>query len=96
MADTDAADSEALAQSKFGQVPVEITISVGTARPLIKDLLSLGSDGVIPLDRALDDPVDLYVGDVLIAHGELEEIDGEGSGKIGVRITEVTAAAREL
>jgi len=31
---------------------------------------------VLPLDTAIDDPVDLYVGTHLIAAGELEEVDG--------------------
>lgn len=73
----------------FGEVPVVITISVGRARPLIKDLLALDEDKVLPLDRSVDDPVELYVGERLIARGQLEEIEGPGSGKLGVRITEV-------
>lgn len=82
--------------TRFGALPVEITVSVGTARPLLKDLMALEQNGVIPLDRNLDDPVELYVGDVLIGRGELEEVGGEGSGKIGVRITEVTDAASDM
>ena len=79
-----------LSQSRFAQVPIEITISVGMARPLIRDLLSLEEDSVLPLDRALDDPVELFVGDKLIGRGQLEEIDSEGSGKLGVRSVEIT------
>lgn len=78
-----------LADSKFGNVPIEITISVGIARPLIKDLLEVDENAILPLDRNLDDPVELYVGEKLIALGQLEEIEGEGSGNLGVRITEV-------
>ncbi len=81
---------ETLSSTRFGDVPIEITISVGTARPRIRDLYGLDEDAVLPLDRTLDDPVELYVGDRLIARGQLEEIDGEGSGKLGVRIVEVT------
>ncbi len=84
-----AEDSSALASSTFGQVPVEITISVGRARPLIRDLLTLGDDAVFPLDRTLDDPVELFIGDKLIARGELEELEEEGSGILGVRLTEI-------
>ena len=63
--------------SPFGQVPIEITISVGKARPLVRDLLRMGKDAVLALDRRVDDPVELYVGDRLIARGELTELDGE-------------------
>lgn len=96
MTDTDEnAGLSALADSRFGDVPIEITISVGTARPLIRDLLALGEDAVLPLDRSLEDPVDLYVGDKLIGRGQLEEIDGEGSGRLGVRLIEITEPRNE-
>ena len=91
----DDVDLSALADTKFAQVPIEITISVGMARPLIKDLLTLEEDAVLPLDRSLDDPVELYVGDKLIGRGQLEEVDGEGSGKLGVRIVEITQPKRD-
>lgn len=41
------------------------------------------------LDRSVEDPVDLYVGDRLIARGILEEQDGENAGQLQVRLTEV-------
>ena len=73
----------------FAQVPIEVTISVGKARPLVKDLLRLGRDAVLPLDRRVDDLVELYVGDRLIARGELQELEGEKAGQLAVRLTEV-------
>ncbi|GLS85205.1 hypothetical protein GCM10010873_01780 [Cypionkella aquatica] len=73
----------------FGQVPIEVTISVGKARPLVRDLLRLTRDAVLALDRKVDDPVELYVGDRLIARGELQELEGGSSGQLAVRLTEV-------
>ncbi|MFA9230377.1 MAG: FliM/FliN family flagellar motor switch protein [Microgenomates group bacterium] len=73
----------------FAQVPIEITISVGKARPLVKDLLKLTKDAILPLDRRVDDLVELYVGDRLIARGELTELEGEQSGQLAVRLTDV-------
>ncbi len=73
----------------FSSVPIEITISVGKARPMIRDLLALEHNSVLPLDRRVDDPVELYVGDRLIARGELEEMEGAQAGQLGVRLTEV-------
>ncbi len=75
--------------SPFDNVPIEITISVGKARPLIGDLLQLGENSVLQLDKRVDDPVDIYVGDRLIARGELEELDGAQAGQLAVRLTEV-------
>ncbi|GGW28767.1 hypothetical protein GCM10011452_16610 [Gemmobacter lanyuensis] len=73
----------------FSQVPIEITISVGKARPMVRDLMRLQRDAVLTLDRRVDDPVELYVGDRLIARGELQELDGDQSGQLAVRLTEV-------
>jgi flagellar motor switch protein FliN len=73
----------------FGQVPIEVTISVGKARPLVRDLLRLSRDAVLTLDRRVDDPVELYVGDRLIARGELQEVEGDATGQLAVRLTEV-------
>lgn len=77
------------ATNPFSQVPIEITISVGKARPLVKDLLKLQSDSVLPLDRNVEDPVELYIGDKLIARGELQEVEGGQPGQLAVRLTEV-------
>ncbi|MBU2891498.1 FliM/FliN family flagellar motor switch protein [Celeribacter halophilus] len=81
--------TETNVKNPFSQVPIEITISVGKARPLVKDLLKLQSDSVLPLDRNIEDPVELYVGDKLIARGELQEMDGGQAGQLAVRLTEV-------
>ncbi|RPE64626.1 flagellar motor switch protein FliN/FliY [Pacificibacter maritimus] len=85
-------DTQGLEDSQknpFTQVPIEITISVGRARPLIKDLLKLQSDSVLALDKRIDDPVELYIGDKLIARGELQELDGSSDGQLAVKLTEV-------
>ena len=73
----------------FARVPIEIVISVGRARPALRDLLRLGQDAVLPLDKRVEDPVELYVGDRLIARGELQEMDGDRQGQLAVRLTEV-------
>jgi flagellar motor switch protein FliN len=48
----------------------------------------MGREAVIVLDRRIDDPVDIRVGDRVIARGELQELD-DGSGRLGVRLTEI-------
>jgi flagellar motor switch protein FliN len=82
--------------SLFSAIPIEITISVGRARPTIRDLLQMTVNAVIPLDRKLDDPVELYVGDKLIARGELEELEGPNRGQLAVRLTDVLELKREF
>ena len=80
----------------FSQVPIEVTISVGRARPLVRDLLRLSKDAVLQLDRRVDDPVELYVGDRLIARGELQELEGEPAGQLAVRLLEVAPIRGEF
>lgn len=77
------------ANNPFVSVPVEVVVSVGKARPLIRDLVSLGENAILTLDKRVEDPVDLYVGDRLVARGQLEEMDGEQAGQLAVRLTEI-------
>lgn len=80
---------DAQSSNPFSQVPIEITISVGKARPIVRDLLRMKRDSILPLDRRVEDPVELYVGDKLIARGELTEMEGDAGGQLAVRLTEV-------
>ncbi|MEY8828766.1 FliM/FliN family flagellar motor switch protein [Sedimentitalea sp. XS_ASV28] len=73
----------------FVSVPIEITVSVGKARPLIRELVSLGENAVLTLDRRIEDPVELFVGDRLVARGQLEELGGDNAGQLAVRLTEI-------
>jgi flagellar motor switch protein FliN/FliY len=68
---------------------VEVVVAVGHARPAIGELLAMRRDMVLPLTSRMDDPVEIRVGDRVIARGELEEIADDGSGRLGVRLTEV-------
>lgn len=72
-------------------VPIEIMVSVGKARPLVRDLMQLGAEAILTLDRRIEDPVELYIGDRLIARGELHELEGEQAGQLAVRLTEVAS-----
>lgn len=80
----------------FNRVPIEITVSVGRAHPMVRDLLKLQNEAVLVLDKRVEDPVELYVGDRLIARGELQELDGENAGQLAVRLTEVADLANGL
>ena len=73
----------------FSQVPVEVTVCVGKSRPKVRELLSLAPQSVLILDKQVDDPVELYVGQRLIARGVLEEVEGSEKGRLAVRLTEV-------
>lgn len=69
-------------------VPIDIVVSVGQAQPVIGELLAMRRDMVLPLSSRVDDPVQIMIGDRVIARGELEEL-GEEGGRLGVRLTEI-------
>ncbi|MFW2589625.1 FliM/FliN family flagellar motor switch protein [Sagittula sp. SSi028] len=81
--------SQSSGATPFTSVPIEITVSVGKARPLVRELLQLNEGSVLSLDKQLDDPVELYVGEKLIGIGVLEVVEGDGQGQLAVRLTEV-------
>lgn len=80
-------------ESAFMGVPIDVLISVGRARPLVSELVQLRRDSVLTLNSKIDDPVELFIGERLIARGELQEMD-DGSGQLGVRLTEVADLSR--
>ncbi len=80
-------DSNRLKRVIF-DVPIEVVVSVGKARPLIGDLLSMGRDHLLPIDAKLEDPVELMVKDRVIAKGELVQ-SPDVEGQLAVKLTEV-------
>lgn len=71
-------------------IPIEIIVSVGKVKPLIQDLIKMKEGTVLTLDKRLEDPVDLVIGNKLIARGRLEELEGNPAGRLSVRLTEIT------
>lgn len=84
------------ASNPFTAVPIEVSVCVGRARPLVRDLVMLGENAVLELDSKIDDPVELFVGEQLIARGFLEEAEGDDKGKLVVRLSEVVALQTAL
>jgi flagellar motor switch protein FliN len=68
-------------------VTVPVTVSIGSVRKTIAEILALGPGQVIELDRAAGDPVDLFVNDRLVARGEVVVV----GDRYGFRVTEITA-----
>jgi flagellar motor switch protein FliN/FliY len=72
-------------------LPVSLTVSVGAVTLTIDELLSLNADSILKLDAAIEDPVDLMIGDRVVARGALVETETDPPG-LGVRILSVSAA----
>jgi flagellar motor switch protein FliN len=56
------------------------------------EILELGPGDVVELDRHVTDPVDLIVGNKIVARGDVVLIDGN----FGLRVTEVSAPQKRL
>lgn len=80
----------------FTAVPIEVSVCVGKARPLIRDLVTMGENALLTLDTRVDDPVELYVGERLIARGMLEEKENDPNGQLAVRLTEILQLQPQL
>ena len=55
----------------LGDVELNVKIELGRTRMLVEDVLKLGEGSVVELDKLAGDPVDVFVNDQLVAHGEV-------------------------
>ena len=66
-------------------VPVRITVELGSCQMPMREVLQLHPGSVVQLDKIADQPVDLFVNQRRIAHGEVVVVDD----RLGIRITKV-------
>lgn len=69
-------------------VPVSLTIELGSCQLPMREVLQLSVGSVVQLEKAADAPVELSVNGKLIARGEVVVIED----RYGVKITEVIGA----
>lgn len=86
-------DTQRTRRSAVLDVPVEIVVSVGSVRLTVRELMELRQDQIVALASKIADPVDILIGETLVARGELVELDGEETG-VGVRITDIAQSTR--
>ena len=70
---------------------VEIAATLGSTRMPVRQVLELGSGAVIPLDRAVGEPVDLDLNGIRFATGSLV-VAGD---QLGIRIDQILAPQGE-
>jgi flagellar motor switch protein FliN/FliY len=73
-------------------IPVEVSLRVGTTDISIKDLVSLVEGSVIALDQDAGAMMDVLVNGTLVAHGEIVVVDDQ----YGVRLTDVVSPAERI
>ena len=74
------------------EVPVTVSLQVGSTDISIRDLVQLVEGSVVALDRESTEPLDVLVNGTLIAHGEIVVVDGA----FGVRLTDVVSPADRI
>lgn len=73
-------------------IPLQVSVEVGRARILLKDLLQMGEGYVVELDKLAGEPLDLYVNSRLIARGEAVKV----GDKFGIKLTEVVSQSDRI
>lgn len=73
-------------------VPLQITVNLGETRMLIKELLQLGQGSVVELEKMAGEPMDVLIGDKLIARGEVVVVNE----KFGVRLTDIVSTVDRI
>jgi len=73
-------------------VAMEMTVELGRAKWLIKDILGMGEGTIVELDKLAGEPVDVLVNNNLIAKGEVVVIDEN----FGVRVTEIVSTVDKV
>jgi len=70
-------------------VPVKLTVELGSCQMPMRDVLRLTTGSVVQLDKVADAPVDLFVNQKLVARGEVVVVEDQ----FGIKITEVIGSA---
>jgi flagellar motor switch protein FliN/FliY len=73
-------------------IPVNVSLRVGSTEISIRDLVKLVEGSVIALDRDASEPMDVLVNGTLIAHGEIVVVDD----RFGVRLTDVVSPLERI
>jgi flagellar motor switch protein FliN len=73
-------------------VELEAALRFGSRELPLSEILDLGAGDVVELDRNVSDPVDLIVGDKIVARGEVVLVNGS----FGLRVTEVASPRKRL
>ncbi len=73
-------------------IPVTISMEVGSAEISIRNLLQLNQGSVVELSRMAGEPLDVLVNGMLIAHGEVVVVNQ----KFGIRLTDIVSPSERI
>jgi flagellar motor switch protein FliN/FliY len=69
-------------------VPVRITVEIGRAKLLVREVLQLHPGSVVELDRMTGEPADVLVNGRLVARGEITVVED----RLAVKVVEVMSS----
>jgi len=70
-------------------VPVQLTVELGSCLMAMRDVLQLNIGSVVQLDKIADEPVQLSVNRKLVARGEVVVVEN----RFGIKITELMTSS---
>lgn len=73
-------------------IELDATLQFGSRELPLREVLELGPGDVVELDRHVSEPVDLVIGERIVARGEVVIV----SGNFALRITEVATPQLRL
>jgi flagellar motor switch protein FliN/FliY len=73
-------------------VPLKVSVQLGGARMVIRDLLQLGQGSIIELEKMAGEPMDVLIGDKLVARGEVVVVNE----RFGIRLTDIVSPTERL
>lgn len=73
-------------------IPVMISMEVGSTEITIRNLLQLNQGSVIELDRLAGEALDVLVNGTLVAHGEVVVVNE----KFGIRLTDIVSPSERI
>ncbi len=73
-------------------VELPVRVRIGTKTVLLKDVLNMDIGSIVELDQLANEPLDVLIGDKIIAKGEVIIIDGN----FGVQIVEIDTPKNRL
>jgi len=69
-------------------VPVKLTVELGSCQMPMREVLELAVGSVVQLDKVADEPVQLSVNRKLVARGEVVVVEN----RFGIKITELLSS----
>ena len=91
IAESKAVDAAVLGKRNFGMladIPVRLSVEVGSTALKLSELMELSEGSVVELDRQSHELLDIMANGTLIAKGEVVTVNN----RFGIRVVEVVAA----